>query len=94
MSTYPAQEDKEIQFDRLRKNMTLNNMPTQPRIQWVPRALSLEVRRPGREADHSPPFSAEVKNAWSYAFTPQYVFMAWCLVKHGDNVILTSLCEL
>jgi hypothetical protein len=35
--------------------------PTQPPIQWVPRALSLEVKRPMREADHSPPSSAEVK---------------------------------
>jgi hypothetical protein len=34
------------------------------------------VKRPGREADHSPPSSAEVKNAWSYTSTPQYVFMA------------------
>jgi len=31
-----------------------------------PGALSLGVKRPGREADHSPPSSAEVKNAWSY----------------------------
>jgi hypothetical protein len=29
--------------------------------QWVPGALSLGVERPGREADHSPPSSAEVK---------------------------------
>jgi hypothetical protein len=43
------------------------------------------VKRPGREADHSPPYSAEVKNAWSYTSTPQYVFKAWCLVKHRDN---------
>jgi hypothetical protein len=35
--------------------------PTQPPVQWVPGALSLEVTRPGREADHSPPSSAEVK---------------------------------
>jgi len=35
--------------------------PTQPPIQWVPGALFLEVKRPGREADHSPPPSAEVK---------------------------------
>jgi len=27
------------------------------------------------------PFRAEVKNAWSYSSTPQYVIMAWCLVK-------------
>jgi len=30
-------------------------------IQWMPGALSLGVERPGREADHSPPSSAEVK---------------------------------
>jgi hypothetical protein len=30
-------------------------------IQWVPGALSLGVKPPGREADHSPPSSAEVK---------------------------------
>jgi hypothetical protein len=35
--------------------------PTQPPIQWVPGSLSLGVKRPGREADHSPPSSAEVK---------------------------------
>jgi hypothetical protein len=30
-------------------------------IQWVPGALSLGVKQPGREADHSPLSSAEVK---------------------------------
>jgi hypothetical protein len=35
--------------------------PTQPSIQWVLGALSLGVKRPGREADRSPPSSAEVK---------------------------------
>jgi len=35
--------------------------PTQHPIQWEPEALSLEVKRPGREADSSPPTSAEVK---------------------------------
>jgi hypothetical protein len=34
---------------------------TQPPIQWVPGVLSLGVKRPRREADHSPPSSAEVK---------------------------------
>jgi hypothetical protein len=37
--------------------------PTQPPIQWVPGALSLGVKWPGREADHSPPSRADVKNA-------------------------------
>jgi hypothetical protein len=31
--------------------------PTQPPIKWL-----LGAKRPGREADHSPPPSAEVKN--------------------------------
>jgi hypothetical protein len=35
--------------------------PTQPPRQWVTWALSLGVKRPGREADHSPSSSAEVK---------------------------------
>jgi len=39
---------------------------------WVPGALSLRVKWPGREADHSPSSSAEVKNAWSYTSTPQW----------------------
>jgi hypothetical protein len=44
---------------------------------------------PGREADHSPPPSAEVKNAWSHTSTPQYAFMACCLVKHRGNFTFT-----
>jgi hypothetical protein len=62
--------------------------PTQLPIQWVPGALSLEVKRPVREADHSPPSSAEVKNAWGYTSTPQYVFMAWCTDKDRDNLLV------
>jgi hypothetical protein len=38
------------------------------------------VKRLVREADHSPPSSAEVKNAWSYTSTPQYVFMTLYLL--------------
>jgi hypothetical protein len=38
--------------------------PTQPPIQCIPGALSLGVKWLGCEADHSPPSSAEVKNAW------------------------------
>jgi hypothetical protein len=34
------------------------------------------VRLPGREADHSPTTTAEVKNTWIYTSTPPYVFMA------------------
>jgi hypothetical protein len=64
-------------------------VPTQPLIQFVPGALSLGVKRPGRETDHSPPSSAEVKNAWLYTSTPQYAFMAWCLVSTGTTLTFT-----
>jgi hypothetical protein len=37
--------------------------PTQPPVQWVPGVLSPGVKaRPGRDADHAPPSSAEVEN--------------------------------
>jgi hypothetical protein len=44
---------------------------TQPPIQWVP-----GVKRPGREANHSPPTSAEVNKILNYTSTPPYAFMA------------------
>jgi hypothetical protein len=44
--------------------------PTQPRIQWVPGALSLGIKRPGREADHSTHLVPKSKNVWSYTSTP------------------------
>jgi hypothetical protein len=39
-------------------------------------ASFLGVKRQGREADHSPPTSAEVKKMWIYTTTPPYIFMA------------------
>jgi hypothetical protein len=42
---------------------------TQLPIPWAPGALSLGVKRPGREADHSSPASAEAKKMWIYIST-------------------------
>jgi hypothetical protein len=39
-------------------------------IEWVPKALSLGVKRPGRESDHSPPSSAEVECMELYDHSP------------------------
>jgi hypothetical protein len=50
--------------------------PTQPPLQRVPGALSPRVKRPGREADHSPT-SAEVKEMQIYTSTPPYAFMVY-----------------
>jgi hypothetical protein len=33
--------------------------------------VSSEAKRLGRETNHSPPSSAEIKNAWSYTSTPR-----------------------
>jgi len=46
--------------------------PTQPHIQSVQGALSLGVKLPVREANHSPLSSGDVKNAWSYINTPPW----------------------
>jgi hypothetical protein len=63
--------------------------PTHSPIQWVPGALSLGVKRPGREADHSPPSSGEVKRmSGAIPPFPQYAFMAWCLVKAQGQLYL------
>jgi hypothetical protein len=43
--------------------------PTWPRFQRVP-FFAQCVKQLGSEADHSPPFNAEVKNAWSYTSIP------------------------
>jgi hypothetical protein len=48
--------------------------PTQPPLQLVP-----GVKRPGREADHSPPSNTAVKNAWNVP-PPQFL-MVWCSIK-------------
>ena len=34
------------------------------------RVISVRLRQPGREGDHSPLSSAEVRNGWNYTFTP------------------------
>jgi hypothetical protein len=43
--------------------------------------LSRGIKRPGREADQSPPTSAKVRTMWIDSFTPPYVFMAQRLIS-------------
>jgi hypothetical protein len=44
------------------------------------------VKLPGREADHSPPSNAEVKNAWSYTSTPSVRLHCVVLSKAQEQV--------
>jgi hypothetical protein len=62
--------------------------PTQPPIKWVPGALSSGIKRPGREADHLPPLLMPRSRMRGAIPPPQYVFMAWCLVKHKNTFTL------
>jgi hypothetical protein len=59
---------------------------TQPPIQWVPGDLSLVVKRPRREADHSPPSSAEVKECVElYLHSPNTPSWRGAQLNHRDN---------
>jgi hypothetical protein len=42
--------------------------------------LSPGVKRPRREADHSPPSNVEVKNSGAIPQLPPHIFMAWRLI--------------
>jgi len=44
--------------------------PTQPPTHWVPGVISLGIKRPGREADRSPPSSSELKYVELYLHFP------------------------
>jgi hypothetical protein len=63
-------------FDLLRKqeislflNIQLAVGPTQPPIQWMPRA-----KQPGLYAYHCSPCDAEMKNAWKYCLLPLMLY--------------------
>jgi len=59
-------------------------------IQGVPGVLSPGVKLLGREDDHSPPSTAEAKNAWSYASIPP-IRLHGVVVKHRDSFTLYTL---
>jgi hypothetical protein len=64
--------------------------PTQPPMRWVPRALFLGIKRPGREADHSPSSDSEVKMCG--AIPPLPIMSSWrraLLSKHRDKFTFT-----
>jgi hypothetical protein len=45
--------------------------PTQPPFLLVSGSISAEIKRPGREAEHSPLFTTEVENEWGkYLYSP------------------------
>jgi hypothetical protein len=67
--------------------------PANPPIQWVEGKLSLEIKRPWREADHSPPSSAEVKEYVTLYLHYPVRLHGVCSVKHRDNFTFTFVCN-
>jgi hypothetical protein len=61
--------------------------PNECHIKRYRGTLSAGIKQPEHEADRFFPSSAEDKNAWSYASTPPYVFIAWYSVKQRDKFI-------
>jgi hypothetical protein len=62
-----------------RRGLGIFSLPSCPDRFWCslsllfggyPRLFFLVIKQPGREADHSPPSSAEVKNMWIYTSNP------------------------
>jgi hypothetical protein len=60
---------------------------TQPSVQWVP-GFFHGSKAVGGEVGQIPPSSSEVKNEWSYTYTPSYIFP----VSHSDNLSFTVPC--
>jgi hypothetical protein len=65
---FDSRQGKGIFFNSTASRPALG--PVKPPIQWVPGALFPGVKRQGREADHSPPSSYEVKNGGAIAPLP------------------------
>jgi hypothetical protein len=60
--------------------------PTQHPIQWVPGAVSLGIKRPEREAHHSPPSSADVKE-----YVALYLHSTNTLLWHGAQFKISTV---
>jgi hypothetical protein len=60
--------------------------PTQSLIQWVLGLFIPGVRRPQREAGHSPPTSAEVKKTWIYTSIQGQLLIEICQQRWHLNI--------
>jgi hypothetical protein len=63
--------------------------PTYILNQWVPCTPLPGVKRSDCEPHHSPPSISEVKNSWSFSFTPP-ILLHRLLLIHWDSAISSS----
>jgi hypothetical protein len=54
---------------------------------------SIGLKWPGNEINHASPSDANVKNAWSYTFTPPSVFKEWSLIRHNRTLPIESFAH-
>jgi hypothetical protein len=58
------------------------------------RALSFGAKAPGVKLTHSSPSSTKLNNECIYTSTPQYAFVARCIIMHKANISLLKPCYL
>jgi hypothetical protein len=83
--------------DPVEANLSFSSMRRSNRFLGSPSLLpntyvgiSLRVKRPGREVDHSPPASAEVQNTWIYTSAPPYI-ITQCLFSYVQGQLYLFL---
>jgi hypothetical protein len=77
-----------LYFTTFRLSLGSNQSP----IQWVPGVISPGIKCPEHEADHSYPFSAEVKNGGAISPLPhKSPWLGASLINQRDNFYLLPL---
>jgi hypothetical protein len=71
---------------------TAASTPALGPTQWVPGDLSLGVGWPGRETDHSPPSSSEVKECVEL-YLHSVNMTSWCSVKAQGQPYFSFCCD-
>jgi hypothetical protein len=72
---------RESQFPYAKDNILFSKMPrvalrsSQCPIQWAMGATATGEKQSQHEADHSPPYKAEITNEWSYTSISPHSFM-------------------
>jgi hypothetical protein len=54
---------------------------------------SVELKWSGHEINHDSPSDTNVKNAWSYTFTPPSVCKEWSLIELSRTLLIESLAQ-
>lgn len=81
MSWFDSQQGQDIFLSSKAPRPAMG--PAQHPLQRASGAPSHRRKRLERKPDHSPPSSAEFKNAWSHSSTPPYAFMVRILLFAG-----------